>query len=322
MRSNQVVRSRGRRNFIGVSGSATKFGVRFKGSAGIKTRSRAPQPDSANVVSTQFDQKQLFRRRPLTRGRKLRFKRSRRFAKKVTKVAEEMFGIQRNILTDFTNTSSGPGAQGFLTDFNLLFCDGLAGDRDMRQIASTYLQDTSTTANQNHVFYRTAILDWTISNDATTASDTAPVFIDLYEFVCKKDVPASTYSTLNAVFSVINPPTAGGSALTTLTYGYDPFTSNAFTEYFSITKVTETQVPSGGTIRGRITKTLNRKIVPQDFRGYLAKKGISCGMMAIFYGSPSSTGEPVASSLNLNYVKQINVQINEIIDAGSAQVPP
>lgn len=301
--------------------AAARIGAHKARSSMRSRTSFRPEPDSANVTSGHFDQKQLYRRKPLTGRRKRVLRRKRSFARKVTKVAEEMFGIQRILIQDSTVTSSLISNQGFLTDFNLLFGDGLAGDRDFRQISSTY--SAFGTINSNTpMFWRSAFLDWTLTADDITISS-AVVFVDLYEFICKKDVPVSVAPTLNALFSTVAAPTGATGTLTPTHYGFDPFTSYIFTEYFTVTKVTQVQIPAGSSVRGRISKRVMRKVSPDDWVGKLAVKGISSGMLAIFYGSPNSgSGSPEASTLRLNYVKQINVQINNVLPAGSGFVPP
>lgn len=218
------------------------FGAARSARNRLFTRNRQRQQTrSGQGVTTQYDAKLIYRKRPMPFRKK---KRWRRFSKKVNAVAEKSWGTLTFVLNNsatFTNTTSGN--QG-LADMGLYGWQSTSSAfndlKNMKDIIDNAAMTTDTglpVGNSSKIFFQSGVMDLTLRNTSTLTTNavpdldgTAKLEVDIYECTQRKQAEDAngTYNNPRALFGANSTYTLpiGGGAQTEVnlsTRGATPF---------------------------------------------------------------------------------------------------
>lgn len=308
--------------YASATGSYGKHRVKY--SYGTKVKQVAPVNDSVNFTSGHFDQKQMFRaKRSTARSRRLKRKRAK-FDRRILKISELDTSPQDLLIVrNIAHVGVVAGNQGF-DQANLLGSStSTPYSRDLTQImlglSFTVLGGTEP------VYIMHSQMDWTLQYTGSLSG----IYGDMYEFVCRKDMPIATYISPQSAFVNGFSPNQMGSGSSTLSssvWGADPFQSKGFTEYFKITKVTRFELTSGSSLQGRIAGSAPRLLDPVRIAGLAAIKGWTRGVLPVYWGAiDPATASPsaiAANTVSLSSLNTYRIKCKLLLLQGSSVLAP
>lgn len=224
------------------------------------------------------------------RGWKKRARRIKRFTSRVRSVIQKGQGQLTTILDDFYNSSTVV-ANTQLFQFVLLggYNGNAAGENDVNLILDSA---KSTNTDATRLMLNTKVLDLQITTTEATESSCE---LDVYEFVCVKDVPnSSVYSAVPVDLSMstfyargfLAQPTVGasGTVLNGNVVGVTPFDNKFFCKHFKIIKKTKYLLGLNQYITYQIRDPKNKMITGYQRRDLIARKGVTRGVLLIAKG--------------------------------------
>lgn len=230
------------------------------------------------------------------RGWKRRARKWKRFVRKVRAVQLKDHGKLSMIMDDFVSGSSSAGQQ--CAAFVLL--GGVrgngTGEADLRNL---FDEAISQSPDASRLLLNTAVLDLQITTTEATESSCE---LDVYEFVCIKDVPNTIFGvtastvTMQSFFDkgLSAQPTvgAGGTQLATTSVGTTPFDNRFFCQHFKIVKKTKFLLGLNQYVTYQIRDPKNKVIPGYQRRDLLAMKGFTRGVMLVAKGLVASGAIP------------------------------
>lgn len=230
------------------------------------------------------------------RGWKRKMKRWKKFVRKVRAVQLKDHGKLSMIMDDFISATSLAGQQ--VGAFILL--GGVrgngTGEADMRNL---FDEAVAQSPDASRLLLNTMVLDLQITTTEATESSCE---LDVYEFVCIKDVPNTIFGvtastvTMDSFFTkgLTAQPTvgAGGTQLATTSLGTTPFDNRFFCQHFKIVKKTKYLLGLNQYVTYQIRDPKNRVIPGYQRRDLLAMKGFTRGVMLIAKGLVSGGAIP------------------------------
>jgi len=278
---------------------AIGYGVRTAGRYARSfggSRTRTSEGTSSGVgVTTDRDFRRVYRKRRMPAWKRRSWK---RFTRKVDAVAERKKGtasivfntVKRETVPDNLQRMYGITLFGYR---GTVVVGPDAYDRDLYEISlSTKPGDGASVASFNRkIHFRSAVLDITFRNVHATNA----VELDLYEWMCRKDVPFNRLIDLivNAQTDPLALSMTGVNGLTQDDVGVTPFQIPAALKYISILKKTKVFIPSNGTATYQIRKAKNRwwsTTEIDDKPSHFAKRGWTVGIWMVQKGVPGLTG--------------------------------
>lgn len=153
-----------------------------------------------------------------------------------------------------------------------------------------------------------------------TNLETYPIFVDMYYWRCKRDIPASTIPSISALFSEslsdLRPNITTSLSNTTLTandYGVTPFQGTQFAKSVQIWKKNRVKL-AGGSVTQIETRSSRDMVVNWGFaEHYSMLRNVTQGVFFIVYGSPDST-DLVARSASCQIVTNKNFTWRMLLD--------
>lgn len=322
--SRRMNRQRSVGGFYGTAGYQ-KGRFRLQASYGVKRARTQPEPDSANITSHQFDQKQVYKAPKRSKRGKFARKRKTKWNRKVLKVVEETAGKQDIIIPPsggqvyvYPGTSL-PGTQ-VTVAFFLGTGDGAsANTRDMFRIFSGFNATIDgTTGAPQRVYFEHSQIDWSLVVNPTKSLG---VQGDIYELICRKNCPASVFPPVFQQSQIMT----GGGIITQSTFGWDPFQDAANREFFRVLKVTRVQIPAGGLLQGRMSFSPKRLIESMSWRSLGAMKGFTRMIYFVLYGGIDPvTGTSSSLSqydFSINAVRTYTARCATVLSDGSQSLP-
>lgn len=222
-------------------------------------------------------------------GWKRRARRIKGFTKKVRNVIQKSLGHLTTIRDDFYAPISIAGTQ--IAKFYLL--SGLngnaAGENDINIVLDSA---KATNTDATHIMLKSAVLDIQVTTTEATESSCE---LDVYEFICRKDVPnTSPYSSVVNDLSMetfysrgfLAQPAVGasGSTINTTTVGVTPFDNKYFCQHFKIIKKTKYLLGLNQYITYQIRDPKQKYLAGYQRRDLIAKKGLTRGVLFIAKG--------------------------------------
>lgn len=231
------------------------------------------------------------------RGWKRRHRKWNKFVKKVRAVALKDHGKLTCIRDDFVSASSNAGEQ--CAQFVLLggIYGAGTGEDDMNTILS---QAVSQNSDASRILINSKVLDVQITTTEATESSCE---LDIYEFVCVKDVPNTIFysgathdvNMSNFTFRGFTAQPAVGAGGTTIninTLGVTPFDNKYFCQHFKIVKKTKYLLGLNQYITYQIRDPKNHIFAGYQRRDLLAKRGVTRGILIIAKGLVASGAIP------------------------------
>lgn len=264
--------------------------------------SSAPAP-----ITGESDWRGLYRRKRMPFARKRRWV---TFRKKVKSIVAGQVAPYFNVFVSQSTVTSGINAQTSSAQHTIL---GGAGG-DLNELFGIALLNAKSegpalgsTAAQN---LRIVVTGW-LAETVITNLETFPVFVDMYYWRCKKDVPtaigqvnvlwAESLSDIRANEST----TVSTTTLSTTDYGVTPFQGTQFAKHVQIWKKVRVKLAGGSVtqVEQRSGKNYYRRWNTDEHFSIL--RGCTEGILFVHYGAPSSV-DLVARSAALQVVTNKN----------------
>lgn len=258
-----------------------------------------PAPPSTGTPSTfQNDRINLWTKRR-SRGSKRSKRMARRFRSRVQDVISSGLGTKIQ-----TRTISGVTTSAINTLGNAFFFVNGANDSiysDLKYCLADFNATGTVTTRADYLMMTSATGQLTMANKT---SDGTVMYVTLYYFTCRKNLPISDTSvgskyilgfTQNTLLPACTPVNGANQTAT-------PFMSGTWCQHFLITKIVRITLADGQqtTIDMRYNKRfrLRNEIIEDN----CAVKGITRGLLAVFHGGLSSTGDldPTVMSYKFN----------------------
>lgn len=284
---------------------------------------KAAKVTHGSGVSLQRDTKVQYVSRH-KRGWKRRARRWKRFVRKVRAVALKDHGKLTVVMDDFVSASSSAGQQ--CQAFVLL--GGIRGNGTGEADMNFIIEDAvSQSTDASRLLINSKVLDLQITTTEATESSCE---LDIYEFVCIKDVP-NTIFTSGAVADMTmasfyakglsTQPAVGGAGtqLTSTAIGVTPFDNKFFCQHFKIVKKTKHLLGLNQYVTYQIRDPKNHIFSGYQRRDLIARKGITRGVLLIAKGLVAAGAIPttdfaVYSNRHYNFtVLQSQTDAGEIL---------
>lgn len=267
-----------------ATGAAAALAVgRYKGGG-----STAKAGTHGSGVSLQRDRQVQYvpRHKP---GWKSRARKIRKFNGRVKACLLKNLGKLTSIMDDFIAPTSSAGTQlrAFVT-LGAMYGNG-TGEQDINQII---VAANANSSDAGRIIIDHMVLDMQITTTEATESSCE---LDVYEFVCRKDVP-NTIQASGTVGDVnmsnffdkglSSQPAVGtgGTVLTATTLGVTPFDNKYWCQHFKIVKKTKFLLGLNQYATYQIRIPGNKTISAYQRRDLLARKGLTRGVMFIAKG--------------------------------------
>lgn len=269
---------------------------------------RGSKESSGGGVTTQFDQKMMYRKR---RVGKRRLRRSRKSFNRVRSNVMKMLGCNQFVFSTQTEPSSGANAQ---THSSFMFMSAAtAPSNDLTTIRSN-IQTSGVAANfrKNELIYlKQAVCDITMFNQSATTAD-----IDVYYIRCRKATDLGT--SIQGVWSTYltgqqKPDATLVTNLTTSIIGVTPWQAPQWCSNFTITGKRKYLLSQGQTAHFQVkmgSKYMNLSLFDEDFfyRGHT-------GVLIVWNGVNTSTASGFPDTkLSITYVRTYNVKYDSTGD--------
>lgn len=245
-------------------------------------------------------------------GWKRRARRMKKFRARVNAVLLKNHGKLTTILDDFYAPTSSAGTQ----LFQAITLGGMygagTGENDINTIIAAAVSQST---DASRILIDSMVLDLQITTTEATESSCE---LDVYEFVCTRDVPntiiisgAVADVTMSNFFSrglttqpVVN--VTGGTQLANTTLGMVPFDNKFWCKHFKVIKKTKYLLGLNQYITYQIRAPKNKFVVGYQRRDLLARKGLTRGVILMAKGLVSggavpSTDLAVYSNRHYNY---------------------
>lgn len=297
----KAVRNRRSGRYGGTLRAITALAIRAAKS-GSRTRSRGSSGSGAEAVSTQFDQKVMYRkRRPRGSKRKQRFRRRQR--KRVIYDTMALQGCNQFMLKTEQSVSTVVNQQA--TTACCMLGSGTAPPNNDLNSVRTNLAVSGVAASfrlNARVFVKTQIMDVTIQ--ATTANVTADV--DVYLIRCRRPNIDNTTPDGSWDEGLIDQQKPDGTLGTTTrtVIGTTPFQAPIFCKYWTVLKKTKYLLSTGQTCHFQIKQTRPRFYQMEDAAEYYFAKGVM-GIIIVWNGVYNGVSYPV-SNLAITYNRVYN----------------
>lgn len=297
---------RKRMEFLPFAASAAK--AAFSGGGG-----------NDNYVTTQQDSRVVYKRKRANKRFRRKAKRYYKFVRKTLAAVDHRAEKQKVLFVQKGLIVSAVGAQTMAADAFICYgMNGLvAGNRDCMQML-TGLGDTST--SKTKTYFRSCYMDISLTNLPVEA-DAQSVYVDVYHYICRKDVPKGEQLTavINDGF-VDSPTNMGGSTLASTTYGATLFQSSQFCEFFKIIKKTTSLLPSNGTLDLSVKVSRNNVKDYEDVFNCSYKRGLTRGVVVVVYGVPYASGDARPGNVTFNVTRTYTLTSNRpgLVDSGTS----
>lgn len=271
-----------------------------------RTRSSRPSSDPPPLTG-EHDYRNVYRKKRMPYGKKRKWK---SFKRKVNAVIDKRIGTQCVKITTGSQVSAGVSSQGGIADHVTFNRYDLREIRDRAYAAGGPYPTGVTEADIRYVISGT----FTESTHTNVSANT--IFIDLYYWRTKRDVPTAEFSQINSLFGTtqgrvnnFNPTTgAGGSPLDPGDLGWTPFVSPAVHKFLEIYNKRRVKVSPGGVFQITQRSSNNRYIKADAFMDAKSLvRGLSHGVYMIMYGAPTTdvgvNGQAGVSALSSVYHK-------------------
>jgi len=203
------------------------------------------------------------------------------------------------------------GEQGWIM-CHLNTVSGGSGFRDIGQIFSSMLPTgggptTAGTYRGNKLLFKSSIMQCSLYN-----GDTKDFVLDIYEFVCRRDM---NEANINTAFTVAVNAWTGSTAVTVASLGVSPFDVKTFVNYFKI--ISKRQVlleATTGTelvLKDNKPKIMDGETVKVDEGEGVCKRGWTKGLLVVFKtASLDGTNYTTESAaLRWKMIRRYNVKI-------------
>jgi len=248
--------------------------------------------------SFQNDRINLYSKRRRRGSRRSKIRASR-FRKRVKAIINSSFG-PKCLVRQSSNFTSAP----INTLGNICFYINGCNDAvyaDLKKCMDDFNQGGAGAVRGDILHMKSSSSSLTLANK--TGSGTV-MYVTLYYFTCRKSLPEDEYSPLdkyidsftqNILLPTSTSVLAGNKSAT-------PFMAGTWCQHFLITKITRITLADGQqtTFDMRYTKPFT--IRNETMQDYCAVKGLTRGVLAVFHGGLSSTGDydPVTISYNFS----------------------
>lgn len=262
-------------------------------------------------LTTQYDARRLYRYKRMPRRKRRAWV---KFSKKVQAVTNALGNHYLSYTS--TNTQSplaGSQAFGYALIYGVTGVTPGHGNDDIFKI----VPDLGFTANkQFKLMFKSATLDaeWSVPT-----TNTSSVTLDIYEIICRKDIPSSVGNNLSDIFfegisSLTAAPGAGG-ALAAGQVGVTPFQSKLFCQNVKILSKTRVLMSPGQTCHKEVRDPKNRTLQYSDSYNWLISKG---GWTRGFFwiAEAVTNGVLFSPGFTINYadIRNYNVQYDSPAD--------
>lgn len=253
-------------------------------------------------LTNQYDKKTIYRKRRMPRRRRRRWV---RFARKTNAVVRKDLGTQSFVRSTTTTLTIAAGSATAQTSASatLYGFAGFGGDAD----DMVQLDTASSESNFNKVLMCSAVLDVTFTNNGSTTLE-----LDVYYVICRKDVPAALYDSINGTFTSTftkqqTLPGIGVTALLSTTRGVTPFQNSIFCSYWKVIRKTKYILTGGqtGTYQLRDPKDWVYNVDMHNNR--TATRGRTKGLLFVMKSTPDNSAS--ASSLALGTIRTYSYKI-------------
>ena len=194
------------------------------------------------------------------------------------------------------------------------------------------------------------VLDSYLADNAYTNNSTSNVEVELYDVVCRKDLPYNNSLSIGSGSTVTNytiranpvdyiaqgiAAAQGGGTVTpppqnTLMVGMSPFDSPFFNEYFKVVKRTICQLSPGATHRHTVSLKPNRLVKEEDVHLYYTggstggamacDKGFQCftlGLIRTFVCTDVTSGGQTTAPANISVAASYRYKYTQIAGANT-----
>jgi len=217
------------------------------------TQSASQTQTWGNGVTSQFDRRVQYRRKPMPKRRKRRW---RKFKKRVNYVIDSALGT-RSIIRNGSQTQSitdGSGNQTYL-EATLYGIKGSGLHDDVYKIFQTFGTDDQLRGRL--IRFKSAVLDITVVNKSAESQGAE---VDVYEYYVRKSFPEADVGTLldGVLADAVTPVMSAMVTFNKETRGFTPFQAPAALKYIKIKKKTKYFLASGQTFTYQIRDARNR----------------------------------------------------------------
>lgn len=265
-------------------------------------RTRSARAAAPEAVSTQYDQKVMYRKKRF-RGSKRKQRIRRRQRKRINSDVMALQGCNQFMLKNEQSVSSVVNQQA--TTACVMLGAGTAPPNNDLNSIRTNLATAGVVASfrlNARIYVKTQILDVTIQ--ATTANVTADV--DVYLIRCKRPNIDNTTPDGGWDEGLIDQQKPDGTLGTTTrtVIGTTPFQAPIFCKYWTVLKKTKYLLSTGQTCHFQIKQTRGRFYQMEDAAEYYFAKGVM-GVLIVWNGVYNGVSYPV-SNLAITYNRVYN----------------
>lgn len=266
------------------------------------TRRRRPVR-SGQGITTEYDRKLIYKRRPMPRRRRRRWS---RFNKKVNFVAERALGTNTIVFNKtivYNNTTSGNHVLGELALYGMESNNSHLNDvnriaSDVNVTAPT-VADGTTKYDTTRLMFHSGILDVTIRNASTVlaggsqiSSSAAKIEVDVYEILVntKMDTETTNFNSLLTLYDTFDaiplPLKTGITAIDVRQRGTTPWDcTNVLSRFrIKILKKTKYFLPNGETMTYQIRDPRRRVIEMREATSYGGANRVGWTRWLLVYG--------------------------------------
>lgn len=311
----RVIRHRWQR-FGRVVGTGLSTLNRFR-NGGTRTRSVTQTNSNPPPITGESDWRQVYRRKPMPRRRRNRWK---RFSRKVSHVIGKQLAPKFNVFTRPTRFVSSPNEQAVISNHTVMGGFGNLTSNDLSQLYALMQSlgpNETIPAGGNLSSSRQLKLQvtgWMIETQITNNLST-PCYIDMYYWRTKKDVNLAL-ADINAVWidSLDTLATDTTGALMSITdYGVTPYQGVDFAKHITIYKKIRVKLAGGSTtqVEQRSGRNYYRDAAYDEH--YSLLRNCTEGILFVQYGTPGFTppaggvgDAAIARATDISYSTNIN----------------
>jgi len=297
--------------------------ARFNGGAGVVTN---------NVMGAVMSRKKRFNKR--------KFKKWRRFQRKVLKASEKEQATQNRVYDDSAVINTAVNEQNYCA----LMLNGYNGDTtnggnaitDGKDIYNLMDRALATAVAGEQVKITHSYLDCEVTNVAATSTVTTghPIVLDVYKVVCRSNEGTSSTSTvqntlakayLNGFNQALNPisATGGDEALGVEDIGASPYESFGFVNRWKIINKRRILLNVGASVSLNISDKRMNIVSQDDIATYGVKRGKTLGFLLVWSSCidavAAQAGTPVnpANAIAIESVRTYKYKIIQELRKGN-----
>lgn len=280
------------------------------------TKTKRQRPSSSNVVTYQHDMRTDYKRK------RMPAKKRRRWVSFVKKVRAVEFKDHANnfvvrsykspVITVTASSNATQGAQNMTNVGIYGIATGLEDSTivgDVADIYNEWVQKGSSLQDGQKLCFVSAVSDVYVTN---TGSNT--MILDVYEALCKKDLPnnLNLFST-NSQSTFPNDQT-GETGISSSKSGVTPFQLPLFTKYFKIMKKTKHVISPGQCITWQCRDPKNRVFKGADFQLFNGNSQAGKAWLTRMW-TMVATGTELCTTNNISYtIAQSRVYNFKVLD--------